>query len=379
MSVAVPLDRPGAVTRLPLSEALALGADAWEPLEASAAAPSPFMSWAWYRAWADAAPAADVATSEAVVLRRADGTLDAVLPVQRRRLPLHRIPVSAMTWAAGDMGCPDHLDVLAQRGAPVAALADSLEVLPWDVIVLPNLAPAPHAAAADSLAGAFSARGYAVRRTPLWVCPHLDLPGDWERYLSALTPTRRQTLRRKERQLQRRHAMTITDYRGPRVGEGLDHLLSLHARRWESSGESGAFQDPTVRTLHRRFAAELAARDRLWLSTLDVAGVPVAAWYGFSWGDTVYFYQSGRDPQWERDSVGLVLMGTMIRRAIERGFRRFDFLRGADPYKRHWTTASRITEQLTIFRPGLGGRALRVLGTLGALRARLRSNAEGWV
>src|SRR5204862_1175401 len=98
---------------------------------------------------------------------------------------------------------------------------------------------------------------------------------------------------------------------------------------------------------------------------------PVAAWYGFAWGDTVYFYQSGRDPAWERHSVGLVLMGTMIQRAIERGYRRFDFLRGADPYKRQWTTTDRMTEQITIFRRGLGGRALRAHEVAGLVWAQV--------
>jgi CelD/BcsL family acetyltransferase involved in cellulose biosynthesis len=361
---------------IPLSEALALGPKSWEPLEASAASPSPFMSWAWYRAWADSAPATEVAASEAVVARGADGAgLQAVLPLQRRRIHFHRVPIAALTWAGGDMGCPDHLDLLAQPGVCIAELAAALETVPWDLVVLSNLSP--RAETANRLCEAMAARGYAVRRANLWVCPYLDLPDDWERYLGTLTPTRRQTLRRKERLLQREHAMTITDYADGRVEQGVDHLVSLHARRWESSGEGGAFQDPSVRALHRRFAAELAARGRLWLSTLDIAGKPVAAWYGFTWGDTVYFYQSGRDPEWERQSVGLVLMGTMIRRAIERGYRRFDFLRGADPYKRQWTATDRMTQQITIFRRGLGGRALRALDAISELRARVRGTSGG--
>src|SRR5260370_7307932 len=87
----------------------------------------------------------------------------------------------------------------------------------------------------------------------------------------------------------------------------------------------------------------MARRGRLWLTTLDLDGQPAAAWYGFSSPDTVYFYQSGRAPQWEDASVGLVLMGMMIRRAIERGYRRFDFLRGAAAYKRGLTGAPRLT------------------------------------
>ena len=124
--------------------------------------------------------------------------------------------------------------------------------------------------------------------------------------------------------------------------------------------------------LHRSFATDLAALWQLWLTTLDLDGAPAAAWYGFTYRDTVYFYQSGRDPRLDRESVGLVLMGAMIRRAIERGYRRFDFLRGEDGYKRQWTEAGRTTEEVTIFRPGWRGRGLRVLDATADLRTRVR-------
>jgi CelD/BcsL family acetyltransferase involved in cellulose biosynthesis len=361
-------------TRMPLSDALALGPAAWASLESRTASPSPFMSWAWHRAWLDAAPA-EAAASEVLVLRGADGALNALLPLTPRRVRFHRIPVTALTWATGEMGCPDHLDVLALPDASIAEFARSLEAMSWDLVILSNLTGGG-TTTTRHLCETMAARGYEFRRESLWPCPYLDLPADWDRYLGSLTATRRQTLRRKERQL-RRDGMTVTDYPADRVTEGLDHLIALHARRWENDGQGGAFEDALVRRLHGRFALELATRGQLWLSTLDVAGAPVAAWYGFAWGDTVYFYQSGRDPKWERHSVGLVLMGMMIQRAIEQGYRRFDFLRGADTYKRHWTTTDRMTEQITIFRRGLGGRALRALDMAGGLRARLRGTRGG--
>jgi CelD/BcsL family acetyltransferase involved in cellulose biosynthesis len=66
----------------------------------------------------------------------------------------------------------------------------------------------------------------------------------------------------------------------------------------------------------------------------------------------------------------------MIRRAIEGGYRRFDFLRGADPYKQHWTSTRCMTEEVTVFRRGFGGRMLRALDTLGGLRERLWRKTE---
>ncbi len=303
------------VTRTSLRDALALGVAAWDAVHAQSVAASPFGSWAWHRAWADSADPAEVDASEALMLRGSDGSLQAVL------------------------------------------------------VILSNLAP--DASAARRLADALARHGHAVRRQALWGCPYLELCDDWERYLGTLTPTRRQTLRRKERHLRRHYAVTITDYDGARLDEGLSCLMTLHERRWASGGEAGAFQNARVQRLHRRFAAELAARQQLWLATLDLDGAPAAAWYGFTDRDTVYFYQSGRDPRWERESVGLVLMGAMIRRAIERGYRRCDFLRGDDAYKRHWTETRRMTEEITVFRAGWRGRWLRALDGAATLRGRL--------
>ncbi|PYP40219.1 MAG: hypothetical protein DMD48_04305 [Gemmatimonadetes bacterium] len=361
------------VTRTSLRDALALGPAAWDAVHAQSVAASPFGGWAWHRAWADSADPAEVEASEALVLRGSDGSLQAVLPVVQRQVRFRRTPVQALTWAIGDTGCPDHLDVLALPGADVESLAPTLEAMPWQLLILSNLAP--DAGAARRLAEALAGRGHAVRRQALWGCPYLELCDDWERYLGTLTPTRRQTLRRKERHLRRHYTVTITDHDGggggTHVDEGLSCLMTLHERRWASGGEAGAFRNPAVQRLHRRFAAELAARQQLWLATLDLDGEPAAAWYGFTSRDTVYFYQSGRDPRWERESVGLVLMGAMIRRAIERGYRRFDFLRGDDAYKRDWTETRRMTEELTIFRPGWRGRWLRALDGAATLRARL--------
>lgn len=336
------------VTRTSLTNALGLGPEAWD-------AASPFSGWAWHRAWADSAPAADVAASEAFVLNGSGGAPQAILPVTLRRMRWRRVPVTALTWSTGDAGCPDHLDVAAAPGADFEPLAAALDVLPWQVAIFDNVAdPAPNV---DALCDALAARGHAVRTAPQFVCPRLALPDSWESYLGSLSATRRQTVRRKERALFREHAATLTDY-ADRVDEGWGHLMRLHDQRWNGAG---AFGDPRVEHLQLAFARAMAQQGRVWLTTLDIAGVPAAAWYGFASDDTVYFYQSGRVPEWEHASVGFVLMGMMIRRAIERGYKWFDFLRGEDAYKRDWTTAQRVTREVVVFRAGWRGGWVRAL------------------
>jgi CelD/BcsL family acetyltransferase involved in cellulose biosynthesis len=352
------------VARLSLVDALAWGPEAWDQLVRRSPTPSPFMRWAWHQAWLDTAPAEEARSAFVLALSGRDRTPEALIPLRLRQLHFRRARATALVWPTANVGCPDHLDAPARAGAMFDLAIPWLEELSWDLVMLRHVAE--DATGVAQLCEAFQRRGYAVRRATADPCPYLDLPADWDAYLASLSSTRRQTIRRKERALGRAHAVSITDYSPDRLDEGWRHLRALHEQRW---GHAGAFADEQVERLLRRFTSELAARDELWLTTLDVDGTPVAAWYGFAWNDTVSYYQGGRDPRWEPHSVGAVLMGAMIRRAIERGYRRFDFLRGREAYKLSWTSTERVDHDVIVFRRGLRGTVLRGLDVVGAARA----------
>ncbi|HEV2750411.1 MAG TPA: GNAT family N-acetyltransferase [Gemmatimonadales bacterium] len=368
-----PMPRPAAVERMPLAHALDLGPEAWDGLLTRSGLSNPFLTWAWYHACADAVPREAIDSCQAVVLRAATGELEAVFPFRVQEERRSSIPATAVGWAFDDLGCPDHLDLLASPEADLDALAGALEGIPWVVVKLANVAEA--AGNVERFRAACERRGWMARRKLLGHCPYLDLPGDWDAYLSSLSPHGRHAIRHKERKLRKEHRFELTDYGHGRLEEGWRHLRRLHALRW---GDGGAFRDPVWERLHRGFAAALADAGQLWLFTLDLDGTPAAVWYGFSLGDTVYHYQCGRDVRWERARVGTVLMGLMIHRAIERGYRRIDFLRGEEPYKAEWTRTARPCFELAVFRDGLHGATLRGFDSiaLGVRRATLRLFAD---
>ncbi|HEV8511355.1 MAG TPA: GNAT family N-acetyltransferase [Gemmatimonadales bacterium] len=370
---AIPRAAATGAVRVPLAEMLGLGAGIWDGLLVPGESSSPFMTWDWYRAWLAAAPKEEITASQAIVLPSAAGKIDALFPFRVQRIRFRGAAVNALGWAIGDLGCPDHLDLAVSRAADLKPLVAALDELPWEIIRLEGVAEgAPNV---ERFSAACERHGWHVRRAPSWYCPYLDLPETWEAYLSTLSQHGRHAIRRKERKLGREHQVVLTDYGKGLLDEGLDHLQRLHTQRWEGGG---VFRDPAVERLHRVFAAELAERDQLWLVTLDVDGAPAAAWYGFAFGDTVYHYQSGRDPCWERDRVGTVLQGLMIRRAIERRYRRLDFLRGKEPYKAEWTSTSRRCYEVVVFRRGWRGAALRALDWTARhpLRQRLRGRSD---
>jgi CelD/BcsL family acetyltransferase involved in cellulose biosynthesis len=355
-----------------LIDALACGPEQWDAMLASSGSSSPFMRWAWHDAWAASASAEELRASFAILLGDPNAPANGVFPLALRSLSFRRARVTALTWAIGSVGCPDHLDLPLPLGAPLDDVMPLLEALPWDLMMLGGVADA--APNVTRLTEAFACRGYIVRRTPLDTCPWIDLPNSWEAYLAGLSASRRESIRRQERRRQREPALTLTDYAPDRVDEGWGRLRSLHSARWSGAGAIG---EPRLDCLLRRFSGRLAASSELWLTTLDLDGEPVAAWHGFAQGDTVYFYQSGRDPAHDSRSVGTMLMTAMIRRAIERGFRRFDMLRGDDSYKKDCgAVMKRPIHEVVVFRPGWRGVWLRALDWVGRMRARLRSRPE---
>ncbi len=355
------------VARVPLAEGLRLGPGIWDDLlrRSGAGAHSPFMTWAWHRAWAECAPGEELDSCQAIVLRSATGDVEALFPFRVHRARFRRTAVIAVDWAIGDLGCPDHLELLASPEADLDALAAALADVPWHVIRLGNVAQA--AANIQRFRAACERRGWTVRSNPLWRCPYLELPKSWEAFESSLGPNLRRNLRRYERQLRQQHDVILTDYGPAQLEEGWRHLQRLHGLRW---GDGGVFGKHAMERLHRRFSAWLADRGQLWMLTLDLDDTPAAAWYGFSFGDTHYAYQMGWDTRWKRQSVGTVLMGLMIRRAIERGCRTFDFLRGEETYKTVWTESARTCYEIVVIRAGLRGAVLRGLDWVAGQRTK---------
>lgn len=331
-----------------LNASLARDHGAWLELAARAGVEFPDLLYDWHTAWAATTSSRSIADARIIRVLDRSGALLGLLPFCIAERSIGPVPIRQLEWPIGDLACPDHLDVPVLSTAAATDLVRVLDDVEWEVLRLESLAA--EAPGAQRLAAALAQQGYRVEWGTGPVCPYLALPSSWEAYLGALSPSRRQTIRRKERALFREHDTTLVDYAPDRLEEGWEHLLRLHhQQRPDSAFGSNAAE------LQRAFAAALASRGRVWLTTLDVSGRPVAAWYGFAAGDTMCFYQSGRDREWEHASVGQVLMGMMIRRAIEHGFRVFDFLRGDERYKMTWTSTFRCDRVLVAYRRNVRG------------------------
>jgi CelD/BcsL family acetyltransferase involved in cellulose biosynthesis len=277
--------------------------------------------------------------------RDSGGELFAVLPLYFwRRRPLRVLRF--LGHGAGDILGP--VCRPERTGEAARALRRLLEAAPWDwdVFVGENL---PGEQGWPRHLG-----GHVIRREGN---PVLRAPDGFDEFLARRTPNFRSAVRRGERRLARRHQVRFRLSDSTTLDADLDALFRLHQARF---GERSSFGGGRT-AFHRAFARQAHEHGRLRLWILELDGRPVAAQYGFRFGGVESFYQSGRDPELRRESLGMTLLSHAIHSAAEEGVREFALLRGHEPYKYRFATEDRGLDSVCVTGGPAGAAALALV------------------
>jgi CelD/BcsL family acetyltransferase involved in cellulose biosynthesis len=295
-------------------------------------------------------------------VRSDDGSLGAVLPLYAWR---HRLPrvLRFLGHGTGDELGPVHAP--DAHAAAARVLRGALDALDWDVFFgeqLPGDEDWP-----ELLDG------------PTWrreASPLLRLPATWDEYLAERSSNFRDQLRRRRAGLERAGNVVTRLAEEETLERDLDTLFALHRARWSSTTTD--FGDTPF---HRELARAALARGwlRLWLLELD--GRAVAAWHGFHVGSVASYYQAGRDPSVERQSVGFVLMAHTIRSAMAEGATEYRFGRGDEAFKARFASGDPELETVVLRRGAIGASAYAsaraARGTRNRVRQTLRVARSG--
>ncbi|MEZ5079021.1 MAG: GNAT family N-acetyltransferase [Solirubrobacterales bacterium] len=218
----------------------------------------------------------------------------------------------------------------------------------------------------ERLSGGAVAAGLGGRLLLSEANPRLTVGGrSWEDFVSSRSRNLREKLRRSERRAGREHRVEYRLCESPEELEpDLDTLFRLHRARW---GAGTSFGAPANVAFHRDLAAAFLATGRLRLWTMTLDGEPAACWYGFRFERIEAYYQAGRDPAYDRLSVGFLMLARTLQAAFEDGLESYAFLRGDEPYKERFADADDGLETRLVGKGPLGtamaagaGAALRV-------------------
>ena len=303
-----------------------------------------FASWEWADAWWRHFGGGRELALRACV--NDAGEPFAIAPLYRmRRGPLRLLRF--IGHGPGDVLGP--VCAAADDAAAAQALSDGArrDLGRWQILLVERF---PAGATTEALGGALL---HEERN------PSLEIAGrDWDDFVASSSKNMREKIRRSARKAERDHELTYELCERPeQVEPMLRTLFDLHARRW--GGEAGKFGSPAVARFHFDFAATAMERGwlRLWVMSID--GEPAAAWYGFRYGGVEAYYQSGRDPRFDRLSVGFLMLIRTIKAAFDDGMGSYGFLREDESYKDRFATSNRMLETRAIGHGALGGAAVR--------------------
>jgi CelD/BcsL family acetyltransferase involved in cellulose biosynthesis len=342
----------------------------WGELLASSGSDCLFLTWEWlYTWWLHVARHRRLF----IVTVRSESQLIAIAPLISTRVWIGPFAVRLLEFAGSGTIGSDYLDVIVRRGSEAEAL-DVLAAFLADSTTSMRLSRISDSAGlTPRMAKALADRGWHCVKSLNEVCPFIDLSaGSWEEYLATVGSQHRYNFRRRLRNLMRDHDVRIAYAQSDderRVA--LEHVISLHLRRWRPRGGSDAFNRDSVRKFHHEFSALALKRGWLRLMVIHLDGRPAAAFYGFRYRHRVHFYQSGFDPQFSNSSVGLVMIGLTIQDAIREGALEYDLLHGDEPYKFLWTKAIRQLVRLDLYPPGRFGRMHHNAARMNAATKRL--------
>jgi len=174
-------------------------------------------------------------------------------------------------------------------------------------------------------------RKYDIRCQSEDVSLELELPATWDKYLATLTAKQRHEVGRKLRRLWEAGSVdyqTVDD--SATVHEVMDTFLKLFS---ESREDKATFMTAQMESFFRSLADTMAEAGLLRLGILELDALPAAMVMCFDYNDCVYLYNSGYNPGYGNLSVGLLSKVLCIKDSIQRGKKRFDFLKGGEPYK----------------------------------------------
>lgn len=167
-------------------------------------------------------------------------------------------------------------------------------------------------------------------------CWKLSLPESWQEFKANSKSSLRRKINRAERNLASSEYELKSTSSGLPVDRAFKILKELHTKRWASLGKKGIFDDPMIDQFLQSAVNELSIGGGTEIAVASKNSVPIGAQLYFDSSEGYQFYQSGYCPDAMRLEPGHMLFTNMVKRAIERGDKCFDFLRGNESYKAFW-------------------------------------------
>jgi CelD/BcsL family acetyltransferase involved in cellulose biosynthesis len=169
-----------------------------------------------------------------------------------------------------------------------------------------------------------------------------ELHGDWETFYGdkRSSATRRRDRTKRKRLAESGEVRFVTSEGVDDLGATLSILIEQKSQSFAAMGVGSIFERPGHYAFYDRLATEPAMRGIVHVSRLDVGTQTVAANLGLIFRGRYYHLLASHDGgELSKFGPGMAHLHDLLRTAIERGCRFFDFTLGDERYKQEWCDA----------------------------------------
>jgi CelD/BcsL family acetyltransferase involved in cellulose biosynthesis len=300
---------------------------------------TPFQTYDWLSAWQRHVGIL-TGTTPAIVIARCGEAIAFILP-----LAVQRGMVRRLVFLGNDL-CDYNAPLLAPDFTALAP--DGFATLWRDIGKMLQATPALRhdAVMLEKMPATIGAQ----KNPLLCLDVHLNASGayqtalgtDWEQFYTARRSS--STRRRDRTKLKRLGEMGAVKFVNPEgaaeLALTLDLLIQQKSKAFARMGVPNLFARPGYVAFYRELATSPRMRALVHLSRLDVGPTWAALNLGLTFRDC-YFHilASYDDGEVSRFGPGAAHLRELLRYAISRGLKRFDFTIGDEPYKRDWCDA----------------------------------------
>ena len=258
----------------------------------------------------------------------------------------------------GSVEISDYLDFIV-RQSEIPVFMDALfehlandqsfennQLLDWQILDLFNLPETSPTLLC--LKSASEKRGWEFSQQQLQPCPYIPLPVDWEIYLSGIDKKQRHEIRRKMRRAEE-YPMPVRWYiveNEAALEAEMEDFFSLMAQ----DPDKGRFLTKLMRQQLQDIAHAAFQSGWLQLAFLEAEGEKAAGYMNFDFAGHIWVYNSGLNFDFRELSPGWVLLGNLLKWAIENHRESVDFMRGGEDYKYRFGGIDRHVVRATIKR-----------------------------
>jgi CelD/BcsL family acetyltransferase involved in cellulose biosynthesis len=203
----------------------------------------------------------------------------------------------------------------------------------------------------------------ALRSSPVGETPNyfLELPETWDAMRSSLPRNTKEALRKCTNSLKRDgHSYDLRILSTPdEIVAGLKRFYHLHRVRAEAdlgTAHPNVFVKRNARQFLNAYAAMMAQSNSIRIFEIVVNGKAIASRIGFTFGDEIYLYYSGFEPEWAKYSIMTTLVSEIFQWSIKNKIRLVNLSFGTDRSKLRWRPAMQVYHSAIEVMPNLTSR-----------------------